>query len=71
MTLISDGDLTVPVTVQARTRLSPATSFDIIVPIDLSLVFAGSGPFPGVRGANNQTGSWDHVGVSRNPDLSH
>lgn len=40
------------------------------MPIDLSLVFGGWGPFPGVRGVNNQTGSWDHVGVSRHPDLS-
>jgi hypothetical protein len=68
--LIASGDCTVPVTVQTRTRLSPAQAYDIIVPIDLSLVFTGWGPFPGVRGANNQSGPWDRVGTSRNPDLS-
>jgi len=70
MTLINNGDVTVPVTVQTRTTLSPRAAFDIIVPIDLSLVFTGWGPFPGVRGAKNQTGAWDAAGQSRNPDLS-
>jgi hypothetical protein len=27
-------------------------------------------PIPGVRGSKNQTGPWDHVGASRNPDLT-
>lgn len=70
MTLITSTDITVPVTVQTRTILSPEDAFRIIVPIDLSLVFKGWGPFPGVRGANNQTGAWDAAGQSRNPDLS-
>lgn len=70
MTLITSTDITVPVTVQTRTTLSPDDAFRIIVPIDLSLVFKGWGPFPGVRGANNQTGAWDAAGQSRNPDLS-
>ncbi|WP_329204875.1 SRPBCC family protein [Streptomyces sp. NBC_00683] len=70
MTLINDGDVSVPVTVQTRTTLTPREAFDIIVPIDLSLVFTGWGPFPGVRGAKNQTGAWDAAGQSRNPDLS-
>lgn len=70
MGLISRTDITVPVTVQTRTALSPEDAFRIIVPIDLSLVFKGWGPFPGVRGANNQTGAWDAAGQSRNPDLS-
>jgi hypothetical protein len=70
MALISATDVSVPVTVQARTDLTPTQAFEVIVPIDLSLVFTGWGPFPGVRGANNQTGAWDHVGASRNPDLS-
>jgi hypothetical protein len=70
MTLISRTDRTVPVTVQARTPVAPGSAFDIVVPIDLSRVFHGWGPFPGVRGAKNQTGAWDHVGASRNPDLS-
>ena len=42
----------------------------IIAPIDLSLVFEGWGPFPAVRGVNNQTGAWDHPGPTRKPDLS-
>lgn len=68
--LISAEDRTVPVTVQTRSRLSPAECFTVIVPIDLSQVFTGWGPFPGVRGVNNQTGDWDAAGQSRNPDLS-
>jgi len=68
--LIAAGDRTVPCTVQTRTTLSPTEAHRIIVPIDLSLVFTGWGPFPGVRGANNQTGAWDAVGQSRNPDLT-
>jgi hypothetical protein len=63
-------DRTVPVTVQARTAIRPAAAFMIVVPIDLSLVFRRWGPFPGVRGARNQSGSWDHVGASRNPELT-
>lgn len=70
MTLISKTDASVPVTVQARADLTPARAFEVILPIDLSQVFTGWGPFPGVRGATNQTGAWDHVGASRNPDLS-
>jgi polyketide cyclase/dehydrase/lipid transport protein len=70
MSLIWPSDRTVPVTVQTRTTLSPDDAFRIIVPIDLSLVFKGWGPFPGVRGAKNQTGAWDAAGQSRNPDLS-
>jgi len=70
MALITRTDRTVPVTVQARTGVRPAAAFTIVVPIDLSLVFRRWGPFPGVRGARNQTGAWDHVGASRNPQLT-
>jgi Polyketide cyclase / dehydrase and lipid transport len=70
MTLINATDETVPVTVQTRTPIPPNRAFDIIVPIDLSLVFKGWGPFPAVRGVSNQTEAWDHAGPSRNPDLS-
>jgi Polyketide cyclase / dehydrase and lipid transport len=71
MALISANDKTVPSTVQARTTLRPEDAFNVIVPMDLSLVFGGwHGIFPGVRGAKNQTGAWDHVGASRNPDLT-
>ncbi|MBC7842474.1 MAG: SRPBCC family protein [Gemmatimonadaceae bacterium] len=68
--LIARADTTVPVTVQTRAALGPSDAFDAIVPIDLSLVFKGWGPFPAVRGVKNQTAAWDHAGPSRNPDLS-
>jgi hypothetical protein len=70
MPLISDQDETVPVTVQQRAAIPPSRAFEIITPIDLSLVFKGWGPFPAVRGVNNQSGEWDDVGASRNPVLS-
>ena len=69
-TLITAKDKTVPVTVQTRAKLSPKRAFNTIAPIDLSLIFKGWGPFPAVRGVNNQTEAWDHPGASRNPDLS-
>jgi hypothetical protein len=58
------------VTVQTRAAAPPQHAFEVNVPIDLSLVFKGWGPFPAVRGVKNQTGAWDHVGASRNPVLS-
>jgi hypothetical protein len=70
MTLITSTDRTVPVTVQTRTTLAPRDAFRLNVPIDLSVVFKGWGPFPGVRGVKNQTGAWDGVGQSRNPELT-
>ena len=70
MTLISGTDRTVPVTVQTRSGLGPDDAFRLNVPIDLSVVFKGWGPFPGVRGVNNQTGAWDAIGQTRNPDLT-
>ncbi|HEY2437389.1 MAG TPA: hypothetical protein VGH93_09415, partial [Solirubrobacteraceae bacterium] len=68
--LISSTDATVPVTAHTRTEVPPARAFEVIVPIDLSLIFTGWGPFPTVRGVKNQTGAWDHAGASRNPELS-
>ncbi|ONI74368.1 hypothetical protein BWI15_13720 [Kribbella sp. ALI-6-A] len=68
--LIRDGDPSVPAVVQRRSVLNPERAFAIIAPIDLSLVFRGWGPFPGVRGVSNQSGSWDAVGDHRNPDLT-
>lgn len=68
--LISPGDVTVPITAQVRSLLAPDVVFAFVVPIDLSLVFRGWGPFPAVRGVENQTGPWDGVGQSRNPQLS-
>jgi hypothetical protein len=70
MTLITGTDRTVPVTVQTRSALSTHDAFRLNVPIDLSVVFKGWGPFPGVRGVKNQTGAWDAVGQTRNPDLT-
>jgi hypothetical protein len=67
---ISDADATVPVTVQNRAHVPPGKAFKVIVPIDLPRIFTGWGPFPAVRGTKNQTGAWDHVGASRNPELS-
>ncbi len=70
MTLINSNDATVPVIVQTRSAVNPEHAFDIIAPIDLPLIFTAWGPLPGVLGVSNQTGEWDHVGASRNPDLS-
>jgi hypothetical protein len=70
MALITQKDRTVPVTVQTRAAAPPQHAFEVNVPIDLSLVFKGWGPFPAVRGVKNQTGAWDHVGATRNPILS-
>jgi hypothetical protein len=60
----------VPVTVELPCQAPPAEALEIIAPMDLSLIFKGWGPFPAVRGANNQTGVWDTPGRTRNPDLS-
>jgi hypothetical protein len=68
--LIAATDATVPVTVQARANLAPARAFEVVAPIDLSLVFKGWGPLPGVRGVEDQTGPWDHAGARRMPDLT-
>jgi Polyketide cyclase / dehydrase and lipid transport len=70
VTLIARIDKTVAVTVQTRAAAPPQHAFKVNVPIDLSLVFKGWGPFPAVRGVKNQTGAWDHVGASRHPILS-
>lgn len=68
--LISAADRSVPVTVRIRSTLTPVQAFDIIVPIDLSLVFKKWGLIPGVRGVDNQNGAWDAAGKSRNPQLT-
>jgi Polyketide cyclase / dehydrase and lipid transport len=70
VTLITSTDRTVPVTVQTRSPLSPDDAFRLNVPIDLSVVFKGWGPFPGVRSVKNQTAAWDAAGQTRNPDLT-
>ncbi|GAA1649994.1 SRPBCC family protein [Actinoplanes couchii] len=72
--LITSTDKTVKITVFARTSTSPDVSFRIIAPIDLSRVFIADRLFPGIAGVAEQTDSWDHAGVSRQPrftDGSH
>jgi hypothetical protein len=54
-----------PVTVEGTARADPATTFDVIVPIELPRIFRGFGPLPAVVGTRDQTGKWDQVGVSR------
>src|SRR4029077_19859598 len=44
---------------ETRAAASPQHAFKVNVPIDLSLVFKGWGPFQAVRGVENQTGAWD------------
>lgn len=67
---ISASDTTIPVTVQCRCRATPARAFDVIVPIDLTTLFASQWPIPGVVRVRDQTGAWDRVGRSRTPVLS-
>ncbi|GLY01314.1 MULTISPECIES: SRPBCC family protein [Actinoplanes] len=72
--LITSTDRTVPITVFARTSATPAVTFRIIAPIDLSRVFVADRLFPGIAGVEDQTSDWDHAGVSRRPrftDGSH
>ncbi|GAC1438860.1 MAG: SRPBCC family protein [Solirubrobacteraceae bacterium] len=40
-------------------------AFDVIAPVDLTLIFGGLGPIPAVIGTRAQTGAWDHVGAER------
>ena len=68
--LITPTDRTVPITVQQRSRLTPASSMSFIAPIDLSTIFHPVAPFPGVTGVANQTEAWDHAGPSRNPQFT-
>ena len=68
MTLITSRDRTVAVTVQTRASAHPQHAFEVNVPIDLSLVFRGWGPFPAVQGVKNQTGVcrlWHKADISR------
>ena len=55
----------VPVRVTTRLADPPERVFERVAPIDLSLIFKGWGPLPAVTGTRDQTGEWDHVGVSR------
>jgi hypothetical protein len=60
----------VPVTVRVATDVAPKLAFEAAAPIDLTKIFTGFGPLPAVVGIRDQTGPWDHVGVSRRPVLS-
>jgi len=55
----------VPVRVATRLPDPPARVFEQVAPIDLTAIFKGWGPLPAVTGTRDQTGDWDHVGVSR------
>ena len=68
--LIGLSGSSVPVTVQARVAARPEQVFAAVVPIDLSLIFTGWGPFPGVHQTIDQTGAWDAPGQTRRPLLT-
>jgi hypothetical protein len=67
--LINKNDVTVPITVYARTSAAPDVAFRIVGPIDLSTVFKADRFFPGIKSVSGQTDSWDHAGVSRHPQF--
>lgn len=60
----------ISVSVDLTTRVTAVDAFQIIVPIDLSLVFRRWGLFPAVVGVSEQSGPWDGPGRSRRPQLS-
>lgn len=59
-----------PVTVEIPCAAPPAQAFDVIVPIDLPLIFTGWGPLPGVRAVHDQSGPWDGTGRTRTVALT-
>jgi hypothetical protein len=65
---VTSSGITVPVEGSAPADLE--TTFDSLMPIDLSRIFRGYGPLPAVVATVDQTGDWDHVGVSRTVKLS-
>lgn len=60
----------IAVTVSGVARAEPAAAFAAIAPVDLTRIFTGMGPLPGVAGTRGQTGDWDHVGATRTVELS-
>ncbi|MFI8348501.1 SRPBCC family protein [Streptomyces sp. NPDC085596] len=68
--LITRTDRTVPITVFARTSVSPGTAFSVIAPIDLSLVFKADRLFPGVSHIECQHDTWGRAGVAREPHFT-
>jgi hypothetical protein len=57
-----------PVTVETPCPVPPARAFDVIAPIDLTVIFTGWGPLPGVRAV--QSGPWDAAGRVRTVELT-
>lgn len=55
----------VPVTVRRHAAATPEATFDAIVPIDLTTMMTGWGPFPAVVGTRDQQGPWDRAGSRR------
>ncbi|MFG1608687.1 SRPBCC family protein [Actinoplanes sp. NPDC049265] len=65
--LINRNDVTVPITVFARTSAAPDHAFRVVAPIDLTTVFKADRFFPGITSVSGKNGTWDHPGVSRHP----
>jgi Polyketide cyclase / dehydrase and lipid transport len=59
-----------PVTVELGSPAPPALTFEVIAPIDLSLIFRPMGLLPGVSGVEEQSGPWSAVGATRTPRLT-
>ena len=61
----------IAVTVSGVARTEPGAAFAAIAPVDLTRIFTGMGPLPGVAGTRGQTGAWDHVGATRTVFRTH
>lgn len=57
----------IPVSVRHTARADIGQTFDIASMVDLNKIFTGYLFLPAVTEVRNQSGSWDHAGVSRNP----
>jgi hypothetical protein len=60
----------VAVTVEGSARAVRRRTFRAIAPVQLSEIFTGYGPLPGVVGTRDQKGEWDHVGATRTVELA-
>ncbi len=60
----------IPVTVRDTARATPEQTFNVATDVDLTKIFTGFSFLPAVVEVQNQKGSWDHAGVSRNPVFS-
>jgi hypothetical protein len=61
----------IPVMVRATAPATVEQTFHAAVPVDLTKIFTGFLFLPAVVEVRNQSGSWDHAGVSRNPVFSN